>query len=581
MPVFLKVSDDDELAVSLAKLSRAEFDDALARVRSVPGKRWHPEDKTWRFPLDPDVAVRLVQSLAPVPDADVEALVRGHQAEVAGSLTTKLPDDAKLTIPWADELYGFQRAAVDWMVENPKLILADDMGLGKTVETISTVYEHAVRYPQKTKPGPKLVVCPNALTQNWKNEVLKWNKSLDPDQVQIIDGRNAAQRQAQVKRIGQPRQASWAIVNWEKLRIMPELSEFSWSAVIADEAHRGKNRKAKQTKALYKLKAPIQIAATGTPIMNNPAELWSLLNWLYPEVYGTRVKGGGYWPFYYRFVEDYATQYGRVIVGVRNPDALRFELKDKLVRRTKEEVLDLPAKTVQPIEVPLNVKQRKLYEEAEKQLVLDVAAHLAEIHKGKDESEIADEVLELMKNPERLAKTIPNGAARTTRLRQITSSPALLGAPDDSAKLDAAVEIIRDNPGKPFVVFTWFKDTVDLLAKRLLKGKPKLSVGTIKGNDDPQPVVDAFQDGELDIMISTIAKGGVGLTLTRADTAIFVERDWVPAINEQAEDRLHRIGQDSHVTIIVLEASDTVDQSKVSRANKLKGSIVKSVLGGT
>lgn len=587
MPIFLKLEgeeDDQELAVTLGGLKRADFDDALARVRSIPGKRWNPDDKSWRFPADADTATRLVQTLAPVPDPMVEQLVRGHAAEVAGSLVTAIPDDAALGVPWREKLYAFQRGAVDFMAEHPHTILADDMGLGKTVEAISAAVEYHIRNletkPVSLMPQPGLVVCPNMLTRNWQNELVQWT-GIDRERVQIIDGKNKAQRDKQAARTD----ADWFVVNWEKLRLMEQLADRDWGAVIADEAHRAKNKDAKQTQALYKLTAPVQIAATGTPIMNNPAELWSLLRWLYPDVYGPQVKGGGYWPFYYRFVEDYATQYGRVIIGVKNADALRFELKDKLVRRTKADQLDLPPKVHQRQEVRLNPQQRKLYEEAEKQLVLDIAAHVRSQIEDREpedvESYVRDAAETLASNPEKAQYVLPNGAARITRLRQIASSPALLGGPDDSAKLDAVVELVKDHPGKPFVVFTWFQETVRLLEKRLRKLKPAVRVGTIAGSDDAAPVVKLFQDGDLDIVVCTIAKGGVGLTLTRADTAIFVERDWVPAVNSQAEDRLHRIGQESHVTIITLEAADTIDGEKVARANRLKSAIVTSVLGGT
>jgi SWI/SNF-related matrix-associated actin-dependent regulator 1 of chromatin subfamily A len=143
----------------------------------------------------------------------------------------------------------------------------------------------------------------------------------------------------------------------------------------------------------------------------------------------------------------------------------------------------------------------------------------------------------------------------------------------------AAEEIIRDNPGKPFVVFTWFVDTARNMAETLEKGKPAQKVGTIAGNDNPDPVKDAFQNGDLDHVIATIAKGGVGLTLTRADTAIFVDEDWVPAMNEQAEDRLHRIGQKRPVTILVLRCPGTVDDGKVAKANDFKRLVTAAVLG--
>lgn len=670
MPAYLKSDRDrDILTIRLADMRGPEFSDSLARVKSVPGRRFDPESKLWEFPRDADTALRLMQMLAPVADAEVQAMVREHSAAVADALVTKLPEDAELLLPWSDRLRPYQRAAVAWFQKHPRAILADDMGIGKTVQAIATIQEYEFRYmralqegadpdellrrfeegewspgslqglPQRSDstatdrgtsdassgeiesmcglrgataagsdgPGsregseavrvcdsdrkseasargdrevrgplsdlspiaalPRLVVCPNSLKSTWQGELNKW---LGDVPTVVIDGKNPTARKRQVDEI-KSTPGCWAIVNWEKLRIMPELSKVKWLAVVADEAHRAKNRKAQQTKALWKLRAPLQIAASGTPIMSSPDELWAILHWMQPKVYS------GYWPFYYAYTDSYQTRYGHVITGVKNADQLRFELADKLVRRTKRDVLkDLPPKTVQKVPVDLKPAQRRLYAEAEKALLLDIEETLV---KGDEEKQNQLAAAIEAGDVERVIYLLPNGAARTTRLRQIASTPALLGGPDESAKLDAAEEIIRDNIGKPFVVFTWFADTARILSQRLAKGKPEIRAMTIAGDDDPEPVRAAFQEGDIDVVVATIAKGGVGLTLTRADTAIFVERDWTPAINAQAEDRLHRIGQANPVSIIVLEARDTIDVNKIAPANRLKELIASQVLG--
>jgi SNF2 family DNA or RNA helicase len=469
----------------------------------------------------------------------------------------------------------YQRAAVDFFMTHPHSILADEMGTGKTLQAIATVQEARCRASYfaetETFPGtadllnqPILVVCPNSLRGTWADEIDGWTDTPEA-RVQIIDGKNPTKRRAQADA-----DADYFVVNWEKLRLMPELAKKSWGAVIADEAHRAKNRKAQQTKALWKLKAPIQLALTGTPIMSSPAELWSILRWLRPEQYT------GYWPFHYSYVDEYNTAWGAVVTGVKNPDQLRFELADKLVRRTKRDVLkDLPPKTHVHIPVDLKPAQRRLYDEATTALLLDIKEVLAD---QPDKAEQAVKAAEAG-DVKAFVGLIPHGAARIMRQRQIASTPALLGGPDESGKFDAAEEIIRDNPGRPFVVFTWFADSARIMAQRLAKGKPKLRVATIAGDDDPDPIKDAFQNGDLDVVVCTIAKGGVGLTLTRADTAIFIERDWTPAINSQAEDRLHRIGQDNPVTIYVIEARDTIDVNKIAPANRLKELIAAQVLG--
>jgi len=559
----------DVLKLTLNGMSRAEFGEALQRVKAVPGRRWNPEEKLWEFPAEVQIAERLMTTIRPIPSAEVMKWVRVARSERAEELATTLPTDseAKLAIPWADKLYGYQRAAVEFMAKHPSCLLADDMGLGKTVQSLSAVYEHAeIADDPKLRDRPRLIIAPNSVKGSWAREVEQWT-SLPAF---IIDGKTAEKRQKQLLNYATEPGAS-LIINWEKLRAKrvngkvemaePALKEIEWLAVIADEAHRAKNRKSQQTLGLWQLKdAPIKLALTGTPIMNSPDEVWAILAWLRPEQYG---RGGGrlpYWTFYDQYVDYYEGPFGRVITGARNPDALRFELKDKLVRRTKGSVLELPPKTRRYIDVDLLPKQRKLYKEAEKQMWIEIV------------QECGPEALE------NSVIDLPNGAARCTRLRQIASSPALLGGDDTSAKLDAAVELIED-AGQPVVVFSEFKGTCTLLADRLTKRK--ITTAMITGDVKPDArteAVEQFQNGELDAIICTLDAGGVGITLTAADTVIFLERDWTPAINEQAEDRLHRIGQDRNVTVVILQATDTIDTDRVAPANQLKSAIVGSVI---
>lgn len=553
MPVFLKAKDD-MLVVTMGKLSSAEFSDALARLKSVPGRNWNPAEKQNEFPKDPDTCLRLMQMLNPVADAECQALVRNHAAQVAEQLVTKLDDDADLDLPYADRLRPYQRAAVAWFQEHPRAILADEMGLGKTVQAIATAQTfHGPDF------GPTLVVCPNAVRGTWDKEFNTW--AGDNARTVVIDGKTAAKRRAQLDVAF----ANVWIVNWEKLRLMPELAEKAWQTVIADEAHRAKNRDAQQTKALWKLTAPLQLALTGTPIMNHPGELWSLLRWLRPEQYAEHVKGGGYWPFHYSYVDEYQAAYGTVVTGVRNPDQLRWVLRDKLVRRTKKVVLkDLPEKMPpQVIDVELTPAQRKLYAEAEQAVLLDMAKFVAE-NEDIDEEALAAMPLH------RLVGLVPNAGARIAKLRQITAG----------AKVEAAVELIRDEPDTPVVAFTWHVEAAQQLADALRKGKPKLRVGTIAGaGGDTDAVMAAFQGGELDHIVCTIAKGGTGLTLTRSSNPLMVEEDWVPANNDQAIDRTHRIGQKNAVTPRVLRVPGTIDTGKIAPANDLKRRIAGQVLG--
>jgi SNF2 family DNA or RNA helicase len=661
----------DALTVKLGGMESEDFAHALNVVRSIPGRRFNGETKDWEFVADYMTAQKILNLLAPVPSPAARAWLRQARTEAADAVRTTLPDDAELLLPWASDLYAYQRADVAFMATHGLVIDANDMGLGKTVEAICTVQEYELRNTQvqpvpeteasgkilrgrqddagravsvqdvhagvdapasrggpsdsarsaeqalrglrnTATPGgdglgsrqwevraehqrapiwvrqhsrlpgdvgaragevssavpqlssleaPVLVICPNAMRDTWREEIEKW----DGAPVTLIDGRTPDARRKQVRSA-----RGWVVVNWEKLRLMPELAAVKWGAVIADEAHRAKNRKAKQTRALWKLDAPLKLALTGTPIQNSPDELYAPLKWLYPKTYSS------YWRFYEEYCEyvelNFGPRRGRLITGVKNVDKLRFELADKLVRRTKKEALpDLPEKLPpQIILVPMKPKQRRLYEEVEEQLWVQVAQAAAA---GEPAALAAVEHHSLL--------LLPNAAARTVRLRQVASTPALLGAADDSAKLDGIVEYISDmDPDSKAIVFTEFTGTADILVERL--DRRKISAAAYHGKVTAgarNELKHSFQD-EPDprVLVCTPETGGVGLTLTRANVAILCEEDWVPANDDQAVDRLHRIGQDKEVHVIVFRCADSVETERVAPTSARKRRIVGAVI---
>ena len=318
MPAYLKRdAEKGVLFIVLGGMQGPEFSDALARVKSIPGRRYDPAEKRWELPDDAATALRVMKMLEPVADSDVQQSVRAHTAEIGENLVTALPTDAELNLEWAEKLRPYQRSAVDFIAEHPKTLLADEMGTGKTLQSLASVEEWKIRNKIEG-PTHQLIVCPKSLRGTWQNEIEKW---LGHQPVAVIDGRNPA---ARLKQLAETEDTGgFVIVNWESAWRDPlhkELAKRDWTAVIADEAHRAKNRKAKQTKGLWKFTAPLQIALTGTPIMNSPDELWSILKWLRPEQYT------GFWPFHYSYVDEYNTRYGTVMTGVRNADQLRFEL---------------------------------------------------------------------------------------------------------------------------------------------------------------------------------------------------------------------------------------------------------------
>jgi SNF2 family DNA or RNA helicase len=588
--------------------------DTLAKVKDVPGRRFDGETKMWLLPPEPAIAERVLYAIQPLADPSIVEWARDARQQSEQELVSLLPDDGVVKIPWGTErapwqpetlngepfigLKAHQRALVEAISTkgNGSAIVADDMGLGKTSEALAAVCESAIEYLNTgagilvddngearfyTGDEPRLIVCPNSVKGVWAREIRRWLGPAEP--LQIIDGTTPAARHKQiVEALDGP---TWVIVNYEQLRITKEkkklrnggtktvtvmkeplFEETEWFAVIADEAHRAKNRKAAQTKGLFRVRGHVMLALTGTPLMNSPDELWALLHWLFPKEYTS------YWRFYEQYVDYIEGYFGKVITGVKNPDALRFELNKRLYRRTKAQVLDLPEKTRVTIPVNLDAKQRKVYTEAEKGLWLEIEKA---IEAGDKTAARLAEAADQGKN----IYTIPNGAARTVRLRQILSTPALLGGDDHSAKMDALVENVLDNRHKPHDVWSEFVQSCDILAERLRSHG--LFVATYTGETEEHvrtELEDQFQRGEINVLVGTIGAMREGITLTASDTSHFLERAWVPGWNEQAEDRKHRIGQRKPVTICIYEAKDSVDDGKIAPTNRLKERIVKTVL---
>ena len=610
MPAVL-TRNGDQLELNLSGCRGMEFMDAKEKIRDVPGRRFDFERKLWLTPADPQTADRILKTIRPECDQELVNWIIAMRMTHEESLTSPLPDDADdLLLPWAytrtgwqpekvndepyDGLLPYQRAAVKVMAERGRAILADDMGLGKTFQAISAVEEWALRNGQPD--GPRLIVCPASVKGGWDRELRRW---LEDPNVVVVDGTAKKRRDLLVAGI---ESNAWIVVNWEQIRVEtikerktlknggtrtvttkrckePLFEETEWLAVMADEAHRAKNRDAKQTQGLWRVEGQVMYALTGTPIMNSPDEVWALLRWLWPDQYhelGARRNAVAYWTFYNDFVDYYEDHFKRkVVTGVKNPDALRFALKDKLIRRTAA-ILGLKGRKRIFYSVPLNPKQQKLYDEAEKAMWLAVEKDIAE--GNRDALEFAQKAAEGA-SPATLWQ-IPNGGARMVRLQQIIENCALLGGDDDSAIMDDFEQKYADSRPHPWVVFCKFKESCDILAERL-RAKHDAKVGVYHGDVKPADrtkLEDAFQRGEIDVVIGTVGAMKEGITLTRGHLMYFLTRDWVPDVNEQCEAREDRLGQQELVRVYIPVADATVAEDKVEPTNRLKEQIVRTVL---
>ena len=432
------------------------------------------------------------------------------------------------------DLFPFQLEDVERIIESDDdhHLIANEMGTGKTYEAIAIDIQR--RRTDDYIDSPTLVVAPLSTISGWK----KHFEELTDLKICAIVPKNRSQFLDSLTNY----EADVYICHWESLRLIPELAEIGWWHVIADEVHKAKNRKARQTVALKKIKAKHKLGLSGTPIINRPDELWSLLNWMFPKDYRS------YWRFYNTFIEFEIGHPGgyHIIKGTKNMEDLREITRPLLTRRTKSEVLkDLPEKYYTPIEVPLSGKQRRAYDQMRKDMI-------AWIGENEGQPLIAPVVISKLVRLQQLA--LAYGELEDGEEFVLTTP---------SAKLEVLKELLQ--PGQKTVVFTQFVKMIKLVEQEL----EGLKVDTLHGGiSNRGEVIERFQEGDTDVLLCSIGAGGVGITLTAANKVIFLDRSWSPATNLQAEDRLHRIGQENAVQVIDLIGQDTVDLGRMQRLDQ-------------
>lgn len=484
--------------------------------------------------------------------------------------------------------YPFQTEAVDKLEKEDNVLIGDDMGLGKTVEAILLDQRRRVN---SNWPARTLIVTPTNVMTSWENHFKAWAPQL---RVMKLDRKDRLPFEKAVEHGSH----DVYIMHWEALRLMPQsfFTNIKWLHVIADEVHRAKNRKAQQTIKLKQLKTRYKTGLSGTAADNKPDDLWSPLNWLKPKIFSsyhrfynyhimskTHNSGGlDYTPCEACLQDGKVTVHRNAykeITGVHDVELLRNTMLPFFVRRLKEEVLtDLPEKYYSEVEVELGPQQRRAYNQMRDHMLTWIGEH-------EDEILAAPVVISQLMRLQQFAvaygelvmgkKVIVDSETG----RRTTIDAEVLKLTEPSAKIDAAIEILEDNPGKQLAFWSQSKQAINLLARRLeAKG---ITVGVFTGDTGPQDrdrIVEEFQAGKLQIFAGTIQAGGEGITLTAADTAVFLDRAWSPSKNRQVEDRHHRIGQPNAVHIIDLVAKDTIDLGRLLKI-ELKWSWIKELLG--
>lgn len=637
---------DDRLVLNLS--GHPQFREALSRVKQIPNWSYDPDSKRWSWPADERTATRIMHTVQPDPDAGVREWLRGAALRAADELAASLPSPSSVELWWPQgaDLFDFQRPMVEVMTATERYICADDMGLGKTIEAIGAVEEWLERTRAALRFGaqrgvndellaalrrPKLVIAATSKLGDWVDELEKWATR---PQVEVIPGDLAKpKRKRLMEQFARTaaHEGGWLVVNHEQIRaqpakpdakrwrdkdwvpIQPWFAEQEWLAGIGDESHRFKNDRAQQTRGLWLIEARLRYLLTGNPVINSPDELWPQLAWIRPDRYHEDGGAGRatYWQFYYTYCESYGVEgRGRVVTGVRNPEELRFELSDKLGRRSKQLLRDLgllPERLpTRYRHVPMRPKQRALYQDTEKSFWLTFERDLDDLRavandpaqgqginplvtmeneQGGDilaadaqvRLEQVERALERGADVEQVVRFLPNAGAKYAALRQIATSPALIdeSLSDESGKLDAVVEEIMDHEGKQFVVFVWHRDTAELMATRLRRkhiSAEYMHGGT--GQLERTEVVRRFEAGQTQVLAMTIKTGGEGLNLVAADTVLFAEQSDRLTDQDQGESRLDRLGQTESVSAIVFRSEGTVETERQAPRLRMKSIIL-------
>jgi superfamily II DNA or RNA helicase len=482
----------------------------------------------------------LVEELASAtsrPVFDPAARARLEKLREIASMAPRLPRGFRAT------LRDYQREGFEWMARlaeaNLGACLADDMGLGKTLQALALLVRRA-------SSGPALVVCPSSVVHHWAAEAARFAPTL---RVHRLSDADAPGRVALIGQAGRRDVfvASYALLASE----VDLLAGLPLATVVFDEAHALKNPRTQRAAAARRLQAGFRLALTGTPIENHLGELWSLFAAILPSLLGSRAE------YEERFAAPTA---GALMSGDRERAArLRSLLRPFILRRVKAQVLDeLPPRTEIMLRVAPYPEQAAFYEAVRRQAIERTA--------GLSAPKARFQVL-----------------AEITRLRQAAIDPRVLD-PDGpkGAKLDVLVERLHElrAEGHRALVFTQFLGSLAAVRDRLsVEGIDHQELDGSTPSAERARRIEAFQAGEADVFLLSLRAGGTGVNLTGADYVFHLDPWWNPAVEDQASDRAHRIGQDRPVTIYRLVTEGTIEE-KIFALHATKRQLADDLLTG-
>ncbi len=546
---------DDHLVVDLKRLlelmenSPGRFirlDDRqfLALTRSF--KKRLEEIEAWSMPFDtkrrfhPLAAFALHDLSDELGGLDGDKEWKKHlkKLDEAGKLDPKLPSTFK------GSLREYQEKGFQWLARlshwGVGACLGDDMGLGKTVQALAAILNNAPK-------GPSMVVSPTSVRMNWKDEAARFAPTLNVVELGGADRRETIDKLSAFDLL----LVTYGLLQQKKTADM--LRQLKFATVVLDEAQAIKNFAAKRSKAAMELRGDFKLITTGTPLENHLGELWNLFRFINPGLLGS--------------LKDFNKKFAVPIEKYRDRNArqrLKKLVQPFMLRRSKNQVLEeLPSRTDVVLRVDPDVEQMAFYE-ALRQRALEKLDQ-----SGPDES-AAPKHLQIL--------------AEIMKLRRACCHPKLV-QPDTaigSAKLSAFAELSGEllKNGHKALVFSQFVGHLEIIRDYLdEKGISHQYLDGSTSAREREKRVRAFQAGEGEMFLISLKAGGTGLNLTAADFVIHMDPWWNPAVEDQASDRAHRIGQTRPVTVYRLVARDTIEE-KILRMHREKRDLATSLLEG-
>ena len=556
----IHIGDPEKLSnnILVKKSAFVSFDynpEIVSFIKKMGTRIYNPDNHTWEIPINNIISLCNKFENEEIKISGIYEDLHKQEFEI------DIPKDFEFkTKPFNHQIDG-----VRFGLNKKKFLLCDDQGLGKTFQIINWV-----GCLEKTDTINKvLIVCGvNSLKYNWQSEI-----SIHSDEKGWVLGTRfrkttgkayEGSTKDKLEDLDNLPDCRYIITNIETLRAgaekiskskyhfpiaekLQELCKNGTISVIAfDEAHRSKEPTSLQSRAMMNVQAKYMVAMSGTPLMNNPLDLYFPMKWLGYENHS-----------FYQFKQHYCTLGGwggSQVVGYKNLEEIRAMMEQIMLRRLKTEVLDLPEKIRKIEYVDMTPKQNQIYKEV-------YAGVMSDLQKIKFSN---------------------NPLSMMIRLRQATGWTGIISnTVQESAKMERMIELVNEIVAseQKAIIFSNWESMTGVAREKLKSYNPAYITGATKA-DERMKEVERFQkDNSCKVIIGTIGAMGTGLTLTAAQNVIFLDSPWNMALKAQAEDRAHRIGTKGTVSVITLCCRDTIDE-RIEELVEKKGQIADALVDG-